>query len=147
MTNAQSPEYGRLNPMSHLMISSLETLVRCESPTEDLAACREVVQVASAIAADVLGTPAQIREIEGRPVFWWGDAKPKIVSYISKKSFWPSPKVDSALIKLSEIKKPSSDKDLFFKISPNVYASSEVFIPTIQDNLFFQTMLCLIISA
>ena len=61
MTSAQSPEYGRLNPMSDLMITSLETLVRCESPTEDLSACREVVEVASAIAAEVLGTPAQIR--------------------------------------------------------------------------------------
>ena len=28
-------------------------------------------------------------------------AKPKIVSYISKKSFWPSPKVDSAIIKIT----------------------------------------------
>ena len=27
-------------------------------------------------------------------------AKPKIVSYISKKSFWPQPKVDSAIIKI-----------------------------------------------
>ena len=27
-------------------------------------------------------------------------AEPKIISYISKKSFWPSPKVDSAIIKI-----------------------------------------------
>jgi len=27
-------------------------------------------------------------------------AKPEIISYISKKSFWPSPKVDSAIIKI-----------------------------------------------
>lgn len=27
-------------------------------------------------------------------------AKPKIISYVSKKSFWPSPKVDSAIIKI-----------------------------------------------
>jgi len=27
-------------------------------------------------------------------------AKPKIISYISKKSFWPQPKVDSAIIKI-----------------------------------------------
>jgi glutamate carboxypeptidase len=89
MTSAQSPEYGRLNPMSDLMITSLETLVRCESPTEDLSACREVVEVASAIAAEVLGTPAQIREIEGRPVFWWGDAKPEIVLLAHLDTVWP----------------------------------------------------------
>lgn len=28
-------------------------------------------------------------------------AKPKIISYISKKSFWPQPKVDSAIIKIT----------------------------------------------
>jgi 16S rRNA (adenine1518-N6/adenine1519-N6)-dimethyltransferase len=30
-------------------------------------------------------------------------AQPKIISYISKKSFWPQPKVDSAIIKISQI--------------------------------------------
>ena len=28
-------------------------------------------------------------------------AEPKIISYVSKKSFWPSPKVDSAIIKIT----------------------------------------------
>jgi len=45
-------------------------------------------------------------------------AKPEIISYISKKSFWPSPKVDSAIIKIS--KKPllasKIDRNLFFKV-------------------------------
>ncbi len=44
-------------------------------------------------------------------------AKPEIVSYISKKSFWPSPKVDSAIIKITINKKQSTtDQNLFFKI-------------------------------
>ncbi|TFG35923.1 MAG: ribosomal RNA small subunit methyltransferase A [Parcubacteria group bacterium] len=46
-------------------------------------------------------------------------AQPKIISYISKKSFWPSPKVDSAIIKISNIGTGQSqgiDKDLFFKV-------------------------------
>ncbi len=44
-------------------------------------------------------------------------AKPKIVSYISKKSFWPSPKVDSAIIKITINKKQlTTDQNLFFKI-------------------------------
>jgi 16S rRNA (adenine1518-N6/adenine1519-N6)-dimethyltransferase len=43
--------------------------------------------------------------------------KPKIISYISKKSFWPSPKVDSAIIKISEIDSSRGiNRDLFFKI-------------------------------
>lgn len=31
-------------------------------------------------------------------------AKPEIVSFVSKKSFWPHPKVDSAILKITEIK-------------------------------------------
>lgn len=44
-------------------------------------------------------------------------AKPKIISYISKKSFWPSPKVNSAIIKIVPQKKYKDvNIDLFFKI-------------------------------
>ncbi len=46
-------------------------------------------------------------------------ARPEIVSYISKKSFWPSPKVDSAILRINpqintDIKQINTD--LFFKI-------------------------------
>ena len=44
-------------------------------------------------------------------------AEPKIISYISKKSFWPQPEVDAAIIKLkTKSEKRKTDKDLFFKI-------------------------------
>ncbi|PIS40003.1 MAG: ribosomal RNA small subunit methyltransferase A [Candidatus Nealsonbacteria bacterium CG08_land_8_20_14_0_20_36_22] len=43
-------------------------------------------------------------------------AKPEIISYVSKKSFWPIPKVDSAIIKIVPQKKYNVNKDLFFKI-------------------------------
>ena len=45
-------------------------------------------------------------------------AKPKIVSYLPKNSFWPQPKVDSTILKISSIKTPalSIHKDLFFEI-------------------------------
>ena len=52
------------------MLAALEALVKLESPTEDLAACQEVVRLASELATTILGTPAQIREVNGRPVFW-----------------------------------------------------------------------------
>jgi 16S rRNA (adenine1518-N6/adenine1519-N6)-dimethyltransferase len=41
-------------------------------------------------------------------------AKAKIIGYISKKSFWPSPKVDSAIIKITP--GPSRLHNQFFKI-------------------------------
>jgi len=57
----------------------------------------------------------------------WFYAKPEIISYISKKSFWPQPKVDSAIIKIIPRRKSMIStivenvdqerfRDLFFKI-------------------------------
>ena len=44
-------------------------------------------------------------------------ANPKIICYISKKAFWPRPKVDSAVIKItSKGKQTAVDRRLFFKI-------------------------------
>ena len=85
MTSEKHGEYGRLNPM----LAALEALVKCESPTEDLKACNDVVRLASDIATRVLGTPAEIRQIEGRPVFWWGAAKPDVVLLAHLDTVWP----------------------------------------------------------
>ena len=85
MTSEKGAEYGRLEPM----LAALEALVRCESPTEDLEACRAVVQLASDIATRVLGIPAQIKEIEGRPVFWWGAENPEVVILAHLDTVWP----------------------------------------------------------
>ena len=85
MTSEKQGEYGRLNPM----LAALEALVKCESPTEDLKACNDVVRLASDIATRVLGTPAEIRQIEGRPVFWWGAAQPEVVLLAHLDTVWP----------------------------------------------------------
>ena len=71
------------------MLSALEKLVRLESPTEDLAACRAVIELASQIALDVLGTPAQTREVSGRPVFWWGAQNPNVIVLAHLDTVWP----------------------------------------------------------
>jgi glutamate carboxypeptidase len=71
------------------MLAALEALVRCESPTEDLDACRNVVRLASDIATRVLGTPAEIKEIEGRPVFWWGSPDPEVILLGHLDTVWP----------------------------------------------------------
>ena len=85
MTSENMKEYGRLKPM----LDALEKLVRCESPSEDLAACRAVVDIASQIAHEVLGTPAQVKEIEGRPVFWWGAQEPEVLILAHLDTVWP----------------------------------------------------------
>ncbi|MDP1852463.1 MAG: M20/M25/M40 family metallo-hydrolase [Candidatus Planktophila sp.] len=71
------------------MLSALEKLVRVESPTEDLAACREVMDCASQIAHELLGTPAQIQEINGRPIFWWGPHTPEVILLAHLDTVWP----------------------------------------------------------
>ena len=45
-------------------------------------------------------------------------AKPEIISFVSKNCFWPQPKVNSAILKISQISMdlPPIDTDLFFKI-------------------------------
>ncbi len=85
MTSENNGSYGRLTPM----LAAIEALVRCESPSEDLGACRSVVELASDIATRVLGTPAQIKEIEGRPVFWWGSESPKVLVLAHLDTVWP----------------------------------------------------------
>ncbi len=85
MTSEKFTEYGRLKPM----LDALEKLVRCESPSDDLAACRAVVDIASQIAHEVLGTPAQVKEIEGRPIFWWGAQEPKVLILAHLDTVWP----------------------------------------------------------
>lgn len=85
MTSEKVAGYGRLAPM----LAALEALIRCESPSDDLAACRSVVTLASDIATRVLGVPAQIKEIEGRPVFWWGAESPDVVILAHLDTVWP----------------------------------------------------------
>ena len=71
------------------IIDDLQALVECQSPTEDLAACRAVVELAAKIALGVLPNPAQFMEENGRPVFWWGAKNPKIVLLAHLDTVWP----------------------------------------------------------
>ena len=71
------------------MLADLEALVKLESPTEDLQSCRDVIALANEIATRVLGTPADIREVNGRPVFWWGSSTPDVVVLAHLDTVWP----------------------------------------------------------
>ena len=57
---------GRMASMSR-ELAALEALVRCESPSEDLAACRRVIELANQLVTEELGKPAEILEVNGRP--------------------------------------------------------------------------------
>ena len=67
----------------------IQRLVECESPTEDLAACNQVVDLSVEIANKLLKTPATKMNESGRPVFWWGAKNPKIVLLCHLDTVWP----------------------------------------------------------
>ena len=91
MSTQKEGKYGRIEgmPTSPDALKALEILVRCESPTEDLVACNEVMVLAADIAQKVLVAPAQIRQVNGRPVFWWGAEKPAVVLLGHLDTVWP----------------------------------------------------------
>lgn len=71
------------------LLDSLETLVCCESPTEDLAACARMANVAAAVVTQWLGSPARVEEHEGRPVVRWGPAQPRYLLLGHLDTVWP----------------------------------------------------------
>ena len=75
--------------MSATAIKDIQRLVECQSPTEDLAACVKVVKLAVEISTQVLEVPAKLVTENGRPVFWWGAEKPKIVLLCHLDTVWP----------------------------------------------------------
>ena len=71
------------------IIDDLQKLVEFESPSEDLAACRGVIELAVQIANENLDSPAEIIEEKGRPVFWWGSKNPEVVLLAHLDTVWP----------------------------------------------------------
>ena len=75
-------------------LADLKELVECQSPSEDLEACRQVVALAVEIAGRNLPTIASPRTEGERPIFWWGSEKPEVVLLCHLDTVWP---IDSYL--------------------------------------------------
>jgi glutamate carboxypeptidase len=71
------------------IIQDLKALVEFESPSDDLVACRGVVDLAVEIANKNLSVKAEALEENGRPVFWWGSKEPEIVLLAHLDTVWP----------------------------------------------------------
>jgi glutamate carboxypeptidase len=71
------------------LIEDLQKLVEFESPSEDLAACRGVAELAVAIANEKLNPEAKVIEENGRPVFWWGSTNPEVLILAHLDTVWP----------------------------------------------------------
>ena len=74
-----------------------------------------VLMVEKEVAQRICARPPEMSILAVSVQFY---AKPEIIAFVSKKSFWPQPQVDSAIIKISNIKTEVSNlkNDLFFKV-------------------------------
>jgi 16S rRNA (adenine1518-N6/adenine1519-N6)-dimethyltransferase len=74
-----------------------------------------VLMVQKEVAKRICSKPPEMNLLAVSVQFY---AEPKIISYVSKNSFWPKPKVDSAIIKIIPVNnyKKQVSSDLFFKI-------------------------------
>ena len=75
--------------MSSQILTDLKKLVETQSPTEDLAACRNVVNTANEITQELLGTKADVFDEKGRPVYWLGSKTPQVVLLAHLDTVWP----------------------------------------------------------
>lgn len=71
-------------------LSDIQRLVECESPTEDLVACNQVVDLAIELSGKILKPSAMKISENGRPVFWWGAKNPKILLLCHLDTVWPT---------------------------------------------------------
>lgn len=74
-----------------------------------------ILMVQKEVAQRIVASPPNMSILAISVQFF---AKPEIISFVSKNCFWPQPKVDSAILKISQISMdlPPIDTDLFFKI-------------------------------
>ena len=73
-----------------------------------------ILMIQKEVAQRICGEPPDMSLLAVSVQFY---AQPEIISFVSKESFWPQPKVDGAIIKLKvKNKKLKIDKNLFFKI-------------------------------
>ncbi len=75
-------------------LADLRELVECQSPSEDLAACVRVIDLALQISSRNLTPAANLRSFGDRPVFWWGADQPEVVLLCHLDTVWP---IDSYL--------------------------------------------------
>ncbi|MFH1611711.1 MAG: 16S rRNA (adenine(1518)-N(6)/adenine(1519)-N(6))-dimethyltransferase RsmA [bacterium] len=94
----------------YLTSSLIRRFLETDNPPQKL-----VLIIQKEVAQRICSKPPRMSLLSVAVQFY---AKPKIISYISKNSFWPAPKVDSAIIKITPYLSENFDlaKDDFFQI-------------------------------
>lgn len=71
------------------MAASVGDLVRVESPSSDVEACRRVIDVAAEVAGEWTRAPGRALTHGGRPVLQWGPTQPKVLLLGHLDTVWP----------------------------------------------------------
>jgi glutamate carboxypeptidase len=114
-------------------LADLQSLVECESPSEDLSACQAVVELAVEISNQRLSTAGKILQVEGRPVFWWGAANPKVVLLAHLDTVWPIGSFLPLWSIAGDVIRGPGVFDMKAGFLQAIYALRE--IPGVQDNV------------
>lgn len=79
-----------------------------------------VLMVQKEVAQRIVAKPPHMNLLAIAVQFY---ARPEIISYVSKESFWPVPKVDSAIIKIVPRPIPEIDTKKFFELVKKGFSS------------------------
>jgi len=71
------------------LVADVGELVRLESPSADLDACRRCVDLAGAMVERWLGSSPRIFDHGGRPVLQWGPERPRVLLLGHLDTVWP----------------------------------------------------------
>jgi len=116
-----SPRLARLGRENYKIIANIpyyltSPLIRkfleAENPPTEM-----ILMLQKEVAKRICAKPGQMSLLAVSVQFY---AEPKIISYVSKNCFWPAPKVDSAIIKITPFGaaqgKKQISRDLFFEV-------------------------------
>ncbi len=93
----------------------IRKFLETENPPQEM-----VLMVQKEVAQRICAKPPQMNLLAVAVQFY---AEPKIISYVSKNSFWPQPKVDSAIIKIIPKPIPKIETRQFFNIVKTGFSS------------------------
>ena len=115
----------------YLTAPIIRKFLESENPPKEL-----TLIVQKEVAQRIIAKPPQMSLLAVSVQFY---AKPKIVSYISKNCFWPSPKVDSAILKITPKIQTSEKKlaEVFFKIAKAGFSHPRKQLINNLSNSFF----------
>jgi len=92
----------------YITAPTIRKFLEAENPPQEM-----ILIIQKEVAQRICAQPPKMSILAVSVQFY---SDPKILSYVSKKSFYPQPKVDSAIIRIILEKKYKIDIDKFFKV-------------------------------